>query len=311
MVGLTSYITRGHLARAVLEATGWQTREVVDAMNADSGVPVTRLKVDGGMTANHLLMQFVADVLDVPVERPLGSEAVSLGRGLRGGAGGRVLVRPRGAARQLAPRGRLGAGDGPRRCAAASATTGAARSTAATAGPPPRPPSSRESAASVSASRHLYQARVGTSYASAKYGTCAFGLSNVPTRVEYRGRVDRGIRDQGSGIRERGSGPVERAGGGKALGERGLEPRAQLAHRGGRVDVLDRAELAALAAARRPGPSPACVRGYQPSSTSLLPRREAVGDALDGQVEARHAASAAGDGVEQRAVLLAPAARPA
>jgi glycerol kinase len=79
MVGLTSYITRGHLARAVLEATGWQTREVVDAMNADSGVPVTRLKVDGGMTANHLLMQFVADVLDVPVERPLGSEAVSVG----------------------------------------------------------------------------------------------------------------------------------------------------------------------------------------------------------------------------------------
>jgi glycerol kinase len=79
MVGLTSYITRGHLARAVLEATGWQTREVVDAMNADSGVPVTRLKVDGGMTANHLLMQFLADVLDVPVERPLGSEAVSLG----------------------------------------------------------------------------------------------------------------------------------------------------------------------------------------------------------------------------------------
>jgi glycerol kinase len=63
----------------VLEATGWQTREVVDAMNADSGVPVTRLKADGGMTANHLLMQFVADVLDVPVERPLGSEAVSLG----------------------------------------------------------------------------------------------------------------------------------------------------------------------------------------------------------------------------------------
>ena len=79
MVGLTSYITRGHLARAVLEATAWQTREVVDAMNLDSGLPVTRLKVDGGMTANHLLMQFVADVLDVPVERPLGSEAVSLG----------------------------------------------------------------------------------------------------------------------------------------------------------------------------------------------------------------------------------------
>ncbi|HEY0815909.1 MAG TPA: glycerol kinase GlpK [Pseudonocardia sp.] len=79
MVGLTSFIERGHLARAVLEATGWQTREVVDAMNADSGLPVRRLKVDGGMTGNNLLMQFIADVLDVPVERPLGSEAVSLG----------------------------------------------------------------------------------------------------------------------------------------------------------------------------------------------------------------------------------------
>jgi glycerol kinase len=79
LVGLTSFIGSGHVARAVLEATGWQTREVVEAMNADSGVPVRRLKVDGGMTANNLLMQFVADVLDVTVERPLGSEAVSLG----------------------------------------------------------------------------------------------------------------------------------------------------------------------------------------------------------------------------------------
>ena len=79
IVGLTSYITTGHLARAVLEATGWQTREVVDAMNADSGIALTALKVDGGMTANHLLMQFVADVLDVPVVRPMVTEAVSLG----------------------------------------------------------------------------------------------------------------------------------------------------------------------------------------------------------------------------------------
>ena len=79
IVGLTSFIERGHLARAVLEATAWQTREVLDAMNADSGLPVTRLKVDGGMTANHLLMQCLADVLDLTVERPLGSEAVSLG----------------------------------------------------------------------------------------------------------------------------------------------------------------------------------------------------------------------------------------
>jgi glycerol kinase len=79
IVGLTSYITKGHLARAVLEATGWQTREVVDAMNADSGVKTAALKVDGGMTADLLLMQFLADVLDVPVMRPMVAETVSLG----------------------------------------------------------------------------------------------------------------------------------------------------------------------------------------------------------------------------------------
>ncbi|MGW4438783.1 glycerol kinase GlpK [Streptomyces sp. NPDC004596] len=79
IVGLTSYITSGHLARAVLEATAWQTREVVDAMNADSSVALRELKVDGGMTANNLLMQFVADVLGVPVVRPMVAETVSLG----------------------------------------------------------------------------------------------------------------------------------------------------------------------------------------------------------------------------------------
>jgi glycerol kinase len=79
IVGLTSYITKGHLARAVLEATGWQTREVVDAMNADSGLDLTTLRVDGGMTADNLLMQFIADVLNVPVIRPMAAETVSLG----------------------------------------------------------------------------------------------------------------------------------------------------------------------------------------------------------------------------------------
>ncbi|MEU6369305.1 glycerol kinase GlpK [Streptomyces sp. NPDC046931] len=79
IVGLTSYITKGHLARAVLEATGWQTREVVDAVNADSSLALKQLKVDGGMTANNLLMQFLADVLDVPVVRPMVAETVSLG----------------------------------------------------------------------------------------------------------------------------------------------------------------------------------------------------------------------------------------
>ncbi|GAA2673631.1 glycerol kinase GlpK [Actinoplanes palleronii] len=79
IVGLTSYVTKAHLARAVLEATAWQTRDVVDAMNADSGLALTTLNVDGGMTADNLLMQIVADVLDVPVARPMVAETVSLG----------------------------------------------------------------------------------------------------------------------------------------------------------------------------------------------------------------------------------------
>jgi glycerol kinase len=79
IAGLTGYITKGHLARAVLEATAWQTREVVEAMNADAGLRISTLRVDGGMTANNLLMQFLADVLDVPVVRPIVAETVSLG----------------------------------------------------------------------------------------------------------------------------------------------------------------------------------------------------------------------------------------
>jgi glycerol kinase len=79
IAGLTAYVTKGHLARAVLEATAWQTREVVDAMAADSGVALAALKVDGGMAANSLLMQFQADVLNVPVIRPMVAETTSLG----------------------------------------------------------------------------------------------------------------------------------------------------------------------------------------------------------------------------------------
>jgi glycerol kinase len=79
IVGLTRYITKGHLARAALEATAWQTKEVVDAMEADSGVELTSLKVDGGMVYNDLLMQFQADVLQVPVIRPVVAETTSLG----------------------------------------------------------------------------------------------------------------------------------------------------------------------------------------------------------------------------------------
>ncbi|MFH2039911.1 MAG: FGGY-family carbohydrate kinase, partial [Chloroflexota bacterium] len=79
ILGLTRYITRNHIARAVLEASAYQTREVLDAMNKDSGVKLTRLKVDGGMVSNELLMQFQADILDVPVIRPKVAETTALG----------------------------------------------------------------------------------------------------------------------------------------------------------------------------------------------------------------------------------------
>jgi glycerol kinase len=79
IAGLTRYVSAGHIARAVLEATAWQSKEVVDAMNKDSGVELASLKVDGGMVHNELLMQFQADVLDVPVIRPTVAETTSLG----------------------------------------------------------------------------------------------------------------------------------------------------------------------------------------------------------------------------------------
>jgi glycerol kinase len=78
-VGLTRYVNRGHIARAVLESTAFQTREVLDAMNADSGVPLTELKVDGGMVVNETLMQFQADILGVDVVRPKVAETTALG----------------------------------------------------------------------------------------------------------------------------------------------------------------------------------------------------------------------------------------
>jgi glycerol kinase len=79
IAGLTRYVNKGHIARAVLEATAWQTREVLDAMNADSGVELTALKVDGGMVFNDTLMQFQSDVLGVPVIRPQVAETTALG----------------------------------------------------------------------------------------------------------------------------------------------------------------------------------------------------------------------------------------
>ncbi|KAA3648828.1 MAG: glycerol kinase [Chloroflexi bacterium] len=79
IAGLTRYANKGHLGRAVLEATAFQTREVVEAMQEDSGVPLAEMKVDGGMVGNELLMQFQADILNVPVVRPVVSETTALG----------------------------------------------------------------------------------------------------------------------------------------------------------------------------------------------------------------------------------------
>ncbi|NLP09548.1 glycerol kinase GlpK [bacterium] len=79
MVGLTRFIHKGHLCRAALEATAYQTREVLEAMNKDSGVALTELRVDGGMVLNELLMQFQADIIGVPVVRPTIIETTALG----------------------------------------------------------------------------------------------------------------------------------------------------------------------------------------------------------------------------------------
>jgi glycerol kinase len=79
ILGLTRFADKRHIARAALEATAFQAREIIDAMSRDSGIPIAELKVDGGMTTNELLMQFQADILDAPVVRPKVIETTSLG----------------------------------------------------------------------------------------------------------------------------------------------------------------------------------------------------------------------------------------
>jgi glycerol kinase len=79
IVGMTRYVNKNHIARAALEATAYQTREVLEAMRKDSGVELKALKVDGGMVQNNLLMQFQSDILGVPVVRPVVAETTSLG----------------------------------------------------------------------------------------------------------------------------------------------------------------------------------------------------------------------------------------
>jgi glycerol kinase len=79
IAGLTRYVHKGHIARAVLEATAFQVREVVDAMAKDSGITLDVLRADGGMVVNDLLMQFQSDILGTPVVRPVVKETTALG----------------------------------------------------------------------------------------------------------------------------------------------------------------------------------------------------------------------------------------
>lgn len=98
--GLTRYATKAHLARAALEATAFQTREVLEAMRRDSGVPISELRVDGGMVVNDLLMQFQADILGIPVVRPQVTETTSLGAAYAAGLAVGVWRDPAEVARQ-------------------------------------------------------------------------------------------------------------------------------------------------------------------------------------------------------------------
>lgn len=87
LVGLTRYVNRAHIARAALEATAFQTRDVIDAASGDTGYRIERLRVDGGMTRNDLLMQFQADILAIPVVRPRVIETTALGAAFAAGLG--------------------------------------------------------------------------------------------------------------------------------------------------------------------------------------------------------------------------------
>ena len=103
IAGLTRYTNKGHLARAVLEATAFQTREVVEAMEQDSGIRMGVLRTDGGMVENELLMQFQADILDREVVRPAVQGDHRAGRGVRGRPGHRLLREPGRSARAAGP----------------------------------------------------------------------------------------------------------------------------------------------------------------------------------------------------------------
>ena len=134
IVGLTAYANKGHIARAALEATAWQSSEVVDAANDAADVPFDELRVDGGMTANELLMQFQADVLGVPVIRPKVTETTALGAAYAAGLAVGFWSGPGRAARALGGGQALGAEDGRRRARDAATRSGRRRSSGRSTG---------------------------------------------------------------------------------------------------------------------------------------------------------------------------------
>ena len=182
MVGLTSYITRGHLARAVLEATGWQTREVVDAMNADSGLPGDpaqgRRRYDGEPPA-HAVRRRRAGRAGRAAARVGGGVAR---RGVRGRVGGRLLVEPGGAARQLAPRRGLGTRHGPGGAPARAGELEPRRRPQLWLGAHPRPRVARQSPPPA--------ARVATNWRASRYKVARESLQ-TGARVATKWRASR------------------------------------------------------------------------------------------------------------------------
>ena len=133
IAGLTRYTNKGHLARAVLEATAFQTREVVEAMEKDSGIPLDVLRTDGGMVEDDLLMQFQADILDRPVVRPVVKETTALGAAYAAGLAVGLLQEPRRPALALGGRPHLatayGSDSSAKRCTASGRRPSLGRST--------------------------------------------------------------------------------------------------------------------------------------------------------------------------------------
>jgi glycerol kinase len=140
IVGLTRFVNRAHLARAALEATALQTRDVVDAMSTDTGVSIPDLRVDGGMVKNEFLMQFQADVLGIPVRRPSVSETTALGVAFAAGLAVGLLEGHRRTARPLERRRSVDSGDVRIRSAIAGCACGAKRSRRASTGLMTTPP---------------------------------------------------------------------------------------------------------------------------------------------------------------------------